>query len=316
MTLKFDMVIGETLEQLARVDPKAIRSMTETHQTALPKLPEIMGCRVTEDENGNVCLNDLWFLAGKPGNRRGRDWHRGKRAQALQSALHARIVEISPNPQKNIEKSTYYTIGRGGASKTFAHPVLALDYAEFLDPAIGVEVREIFLRYRANDIGLANDILDRIAEQVQEDGFRVHNRQEITVRNRELAAQGKRAGCAAWDYAELHNSGYRGLYNGLDADGIHGLKQLTKHQKILDHMNAAEGAANVFRVTQAKVAMQTRRPKTPEEAFKIAHDAGVETREAMRRIGGVMPEDMPVADSIKEAKKRLEINKHLLPKDR
>jgi hypothetical protein len=202
--------------------------MPDPQQSGFPQLPEIMGHRVSEDENGNVCLNHLWSLAGKPANRRGRDWHRGKRARALQSALHTRIVEIPPNPSKNLSKSTYYTIGRGGASKTYAHPVLALDYAEFLDPAIGVEVREIFLRYRANDIGLANDILDRIAEQLQEDKLRVHNREEIAVRNQELAAQGRRAGCSQWDYAELHNSDYRGLYNGLDADGIHQLKQLTR----------------------------------------------------------------------------------------
>jgi hypothetical protein len=217
--------------------------------------------------------------------------------------------------RKDAGNSTYYVNGRGASAKTFAHPVLALEYAENMNPALGVEVREIFLRYRANDIGLANDILDRIAEQIQEDQLRVHNREEITVRNRELAAQGRRAGCTAWDYAELHNSGYRGLYNGLDTDGIHRLKQLTRHQKILDHMNAAEGAANVFRVTQARVAMQARQPKTPDEAFKIAHDAGVETREAMRRIGGVMPEDMPVADSISDARKRLEANRELLPRD-
>jgi hypothetical protein len=34
----------------------------------------------------------------------------------------------------------------------------------------------------------------------------------------------------------------------------------------------------------------------------------------MRRIGGVMPENMPVADSIKDAKKRLEKNKPLVRK--
>ncbi len=61
------------------------------------------------------------------------------------------------------------------------------------------------------------------------------------------------------------------------------LKKLTKSQKILDHMNAAEGAANVFRVAQAKVATQQRRPKTLEEAFKIAHEAGERTRQAMKR---------------------------------
>ena len=81
-------------------------------------------------------------------------------------------------------------------------------------------------------------------------------------------------------------------------------------------MTAAEGAANLFRITQAKIAMQERKPKTPEQAFDIAHNAGVETRRAMERIGGVMPEDMPVAGSIKDAKKRLERNKHLLPKEK
>jgi hypothetical protein len=34
----------------------------------------------------------------------------------------------------------------------------------------------------------------------------------------------------------------------------------------------------------------------------------------MKRIGGVMPEKMPVADGINEAKKRLETNKPLLSK--
>ena len=77
-------------------------------------------------------------------------------------------------------------------------------------------------------------------------------------------------------------------------------------------MSAAEGAANLFRVTQAQLAMKDQRPKTPESAFDIAHKAGVETRKAMKRIGGVMPEDMPVADSIKDAKKRLKTNKPLL----
>jgi hypothetical protein len=223
------------------------------------------------------------------------------------------MVEISHHSTDDPPK-TYDTVGKGRAGRTFAHPVLALDYAEYLEPALGVEIREIFLRYRANDISLANDILDRVAEQVQEDERRVHIRGEITARNKDLAGEGKRAGCSGWEYAELHNAGYRGLYNGLDEDGIHRLKRLTKNQKILDHMTAAEGAANLFRITQAKLAMQTKKPKTPQQAFDIARSAGAETREAMRKIGGVMPEKMPVADSIGEAKKRLKTNKPLIEK--
>ena len=114
-------------------------------------------------------------------------------------------------------------------SKTYAHPVLALEYAEVLKPELGVEVKEIFLRYRANDIDLANDILDRIAEQAVEDLQRVQVREQISERNRDLASEGKRAHCEGWQYAELHNSGYRGLYNGLDQEGIHELKELTEN---------------------------------------------------------------------------------------
>lgn len=95
----------------------------------------------------------------------------------------------------------------------------------------------------------------------------------------------------AWQYAELHNSGYRGLYNGLDADGIHRLKKLTKNQNILDHMGAAEASANAFRITQAKLRMDREKPKTPDEAFAIAHDAGVRVRKTMEEVGGIMPEN-------------------------
>ncbi len=299
----------ETLERFATTDPDEVAQAVREDQD---RRLSLRGSRVDEDARGNICLNDLWKLAGEPENLRPTNWHRQKRAQALEMALQERIMFEKHSPDHPEEISTYYVAGRGGGAKTFAHPVLALDYSEALNPALGVEVKEIFLRYRADDISLANDILDRIAEQVEEDEFRVHNRTEMTVRNRELAQEGARAGCTKWDYAELHNSGYRGLYFGLDADGIHRLKKLTKNQKILDHMNAAEGAANVFRVTQAKVAMQQRKPKTPQEAFDIAHEAGVETRKAMKAIGGVMPEDMEPADSISNAKKRLKENKAIL----
>lgn len=282
--------------------------MTETFDLVL------RGNRITGDDRGNVCLNDLYEVSGRPINLDPSQWARHKRTKALKGALDDRIMCATHRSAKDVSESTYYSVGRGRSARTFAHPVLALEYAESLNPQIGLEVKEIFLRYRADDISLANDILDRIAEQVQEDEFRLRNRDEMTVRNTELAQQGAKAGCKNLDYAELHNSGYRGLYAGLEAADIHRLKKLTKSQKILDHMCAAEGAANVFRVTQAKIAMQQRQPKTPREAFAIAHEAGVRTRQAMSEIGGVMPEDMPAADSIKEAAKRLEMNRQLLDK--
>jgi hypothetical protein len=313
------MPFGEALERFAQTDPKEVKDMREAQEGASSgptPLPEVMGHQIGEDA-GNVCLNDLWEAAGKPEQLRATEWHRQKRTQALEAALIERIMVLNHKSEKSAKGSVYYVAGRGRASRTYAHPVLALAYAEDLLPALGVQVREIFLRYRANDISLANDILDRIAAQVQEDEQRIFTRDEIIEHNKLIAAHGKEAGCSLrWEYAELHNSGYRGLYNGLDENGIHKLKGLTKSQKILDHMTVAESAANLFRVTQANLAMETRKPKTPEEAFDIQTEAGLETRGLMGRVGGVMPEDMPVPDSVKEAKKRLAANKPLVGKGR
>lgn len=164
-----------------------------------PKDIVLRKSRITTDEAGNVCLNDLWQLAGAPKNGRPYDWRRSTRAKALEQALQTRITEISRSSKESQEPLTSYVDGRGTKARTFAHPVLALDYSEYLDPSLGVEVRETFLRYRANDISLANDIFDRIAEQVREDEMRVQLREEITLRNTELAAQGKQAGCRGWE---------------------------------------------------------------------------------------------------------------------
>ena len=50
------------------------------------------------------------------------------------------------------------------------------------------------------------------------------------------------------------------------------------------------------------------------QIYAGARGAPAATRRAMARIGGVMPEDLPVADNIKDAKKRLETNKLPLKK--
>ena len=239
------MDFGEALERFARVDPK---DMTEMEIAERDALPSIEGRRVTEDEEGNVCLTDLYEIAGRPENLQPAQWRRHTKAIALKAALDELIVCNTHRSAKTVSESTYYVKKRGPKSQTFAHPVLALEYAEVLDPKIGIKVKEVFLRYRANDISLANEILDRIAAQVEEDEHRVFARDETVKHNKQIAAHGKQAGCKRpWHYAELHNAGYRGLYNGLDENGIHALKGLTKNQKILDHMGVAEAAANLFR---------------------------------------------------------------------
>lgn len=71
----------------------------------------LRGMRVATDEHGNVCLNDLWKLAGRPENRKAADWYPSKRAKALDEALRRRIGENFPHSKKTSAITTYYTSG-------------------------------------------------------------------------------------------------------------------------------------------------------------------------------------------------------------
>ncbi len=219
-----------------------------TEESDFP-LPEIMGQKINEDSEGNVCLNDFWEIAEKPENLRPSHWHRQKRTQALKAALHERIVFLKHNPLKEVEKTTYYVSGKGGGSKTFAHPVLALAYAEDLLPALGVQVREVFLRYRANDVSLASEILDALVEQAEYDQLRVELRRVVREHNKLSVGAAKEAGVT--NFEAYNGAGLAGLYGGMTKAQLLRRKDLPGDAHHLDHAGHEELAANYFKATQA-----------------------------------------------------------------
>jgi DNA-damage-inducible protein D len=67
-----------------------------------------------------------------------------------------------------------------------------------------------------------------------EEEKRLFLRQEMIEHNKQLAEAAKKAGVIKpYEYAVFQNWGYKGLYNGLDAKGIHQNKDLKKNQNIL-----------------------------------------------------------------------------------
>jgi DNA-damage-inducible protein D len=97
----------------------------------------------------------------------------------------------------------------------------------------------------------------------------------------------------------FQNSGYKGLYGGLDAKGIHGKKGLKKSEQILDHMGSTELAANLFRTTQAEDKLQRDNIRGKQKANQTHYEIGKKVRKTIEEIGGTMPEDLPVVESIK-----------------
>ncbi|CBN87621.1 TPA: DNA damage-inducible protein D [Neisseria lactamica] len=135
-----------------------------------------------------------------------------------------------------------------------------------------------------------------------EDKQRLLLRRQLREHNTDLAAAAKDAGVEKpVEYAVFQNHGYRGLYGGLDKQGIHSRKGLKKSQKILDHMNASELAANLFRATQTEEKLRRENIQGKTQANRVHFEVGQKVRQTIEELGGIMPENQPVPEkSIKQ----------------
>lgn len=157
--------------------------------------------------------------------------------------------------------------------------------------------------------------MEQYNQLTSENEKRLFLREEMKKHNLQLADAAKNAGVIEpIDYAIFQNHGYKGLYGGLDAKGIHKNKGLKKSQNILDHMGSTELAANLFRATQTEEKLRRDNIKGKQQANKTHYDIGKKVRKTIEEIGGTMPENLPVADSIKQLGKAKEIKPTKTPK--
>lgn len=155
-----------------------------------------------------------------------------------------------------------------------------------------------------------------LADERIDEEQRVLLREEMRRHNVQLADAAKEAGVVQpIDYAIFQNHGYMGLYGGLKQEDIHRRKGLKKSQKILDHMGSTELAANLFRATQAEEKLRRDNVKGKDEASRTHREVGAKVRQTIQELGGTMPEDSPVVESIKkiETKQRKRLGKTETP---
>src|ERR1035437_589413 len=155
-------------------------------------------------------------------------------------------------------------------------------------------------------------------EGLQEDKTRLLLRAEMKKHNKNLAGVAKQAGVIQpVDYAIFMDHGYRGLYGGLGMRDIHERKRLKPKEHVLDHMGSTELAANLFRATQTEGKLRRENVRNKDHANRIHNEVGRKVRKTIHELGGTMPENLPVAESIKKVesreKKRLKVEQKKLP---
>jgi len=145
-----------------------------------------------------------------------------------------------------------------------------------------------------------------LADERVEEERRLLLREEMRRHNVQLADAAKGAGVVEpVDYAIFQNHGYMGLYGGLKMEDIHRRKRLKKSQKILDHMGSTELAANLFRATQAEEKLRRDKVKGKDAANRTHHIVGAKVRQTIQELGGTMPEDLPVAESVRKIESQM-----------
>ena len=147
--------------------------------------------------------------------------------------------------------------------------------------------------------------------QLKEDEKRLFLRNELKEHNKQLVDVAYKSGVETnMDFAIFQNHGYKGLYGGLGAKGIHQKKGLKKSHKILDYMGSTELAANLFRATQAEEKLKKDGIKDKHSANKTHYKVGQKVRQTIEELGGIMPEELDVPKKsiakIEKEQKKLE----------
>lgn len=144
-----------------------------------------------------------------------------------------------------------------------------------------------------------------LSDQLAADLERLELRKQTAEEFKALSGAAHQAGVQNKMFGVFHDAGYKGLYGGLDRDGIKTKKTIPAKDNLMDRMNSTELAANQFRMTQTRDKLAREGIRDQQTAIHAHEQVGKEVRQAIQRIGGELPENIPPAEHIKQVEKRI-----------
>jgi hypothetical protein len=200
--------------------------------------------KVRTDELGRICLNDIWASGNFLPNQKAFDWWRLPSTQSLAAALIKRLPGKSRSSDMS-DFSVIYSAKGGNSGATYAHPILACAYAGYLSPDLEIEIREVWLRYRAGDPTLADEVLERASPDAnlwvasRAEARAIRNGYTTTLRDHEVKGRG---------YMDCTDEAYRKLFDA-PAWQLRQQRNLPKGTNLRDKMDIVELSA--IKLTEA-----------------------------------------------------------------
>ncbi|ASD86133.1 KilA-N domain-containing protein [Salmonella enterica] len=135
-----------------------MKNNTNKHQNvssvSAENLPVIAGVEITTDAEGRFNLNALHKASGLGAHKAPAQWLRTQTAKSLIAELEKETVQICIVSDE----------GRNGG--TFAHELLAIEYAGWISPAFRLQVNQTFLDFRTGKLAAVNSDLPDFSDEV------------------------------------------------------------------------------------------------------------------------------------------------------
>ena len=120
---------------------------------------------------------------------------------------------------------------------------------------------------------------------------RLEMRRQTSEEFKALSGAAREAGVQSRMFGVFHDAGYKGLYGGLGGEAIKARKGIPAKEQLMDRMGTTELAANQFRMTQTRDKLAREGVRDQQQAIETHQQVGQEVREAIKRIGGTLPEN-------------------------
>jgi len=161
------------------------------------------------DKDGLVSLTDIFKASGETNQHRDpRQWSRKEGKQFIDF-----VAENLHVPKKHIYKTSKARSDRGGG--TYAHWQIALSYASYLSHELHMQVNEAYMRFKTNDISMADEIADKATPEQQ---LWLQKRLQGKVSRRSFTDTLKDHGVTGNGYGQCTNAIQKPILGGKKAD--------------------------------------------------------------------------------------------------
>lgn len=240
------------------------------------------GFEISKDNDGYISLTDLWKAAGSNENNRPAHWMQIDETKGFIKAVE-KIFKYTPDVHLKSNKSKgglkpLLKSKRGKYGGTYAHEQIALEYAQYLDPALAVYVNNLFL----NPDAAVNHHVNFWKSKGKSDTW-IDERLLGISQRKQFTGVLKTHGVVGDGYRDCTNSIYKSLWGG-GADVVRLKKQLPNTSNTREHMSAVELSAVRFAETIAQDTIEKQNANGNVECAKICEKASYVVARSIREM--------------------------------